>query len=107
MIRRGSFSELDEDIFSRSYLVTLGGLFAVISVFVVSLLDSSQHIEYVIMSVIISLGLICICVGVFFSSQKAKAFAESASKHEVCVVILFLSMPLYWIWTKLRRMTSR
>ncbi len=89
---------LDESIFARSYLVTMGGTFISISSLVFTSWGSDELFGLIILLLLALVGLCCLCIGFFASSKRAIAWAEGSSNHEVCIVLIFLSIPVYFIW---------
>ncbi|PMN74154.1 hypothetical protein BCT27_00825 [Enterovibrio norvegicus] len=71
---------LEESVFSRSYLVTLGGVFISISSFVFTSWGLAELVGLIILLLLALLGLCCLYIGFFASSKRAIAWAM-VSKH--------------------------
>lgn len=97
------FSRFDETIISRSYLVTIGGLFVSLSgCLTLTLIDSIEWGGLAIVLFTFFLGLCCIGIGFFSSSKRATEWADACSKHETSILIIFLAIPVYYVWMKIR-----
>ncbi len=107
MMATAWFSKFDETIFSRSYLVTIGGLCVSLSVLALILIGSIEWVGLTIALLTLSLGLCCIGIGFCSSSKRAIEWADACSKHEASILIMLLAVPLYYAWINIRSLLVR
>lgn len=107
MMAKAWFSKFDETIFSRSYLVTIGGLCVSLSVLALILIGSIEWVGLTISFLTLFLGLCCIGIGFCSSSKRAVEWADACSKHEASILIMFLAIPLYYAWINIRSLLVR
>ncbi|MHB2105810.1 hypothetical protein OC523_006640 [Vibrio vulnificus] len=107
MMAKAWFSKFDETIFSRSYLVTIGGLCVSLPVLALILIGSIEWVGLTIALLTLFLGLCCIGIGFCSSSKRAIEWADACSKHEASILIMFLAIPLYYAWINIRSLLAR
>jgi hypothetical protein len=93
--------ELDQALFSRSYLLTIGFMmFAVASVFGYVAWSEALQLEWwgvVMTCAVILLGASLFAVGIFGSNTKMEGWADAASTHEASIILMVISYPVYLI----------
>ncbi|MGF1692487.1 hypothetical protein [Photobacterium kagoshimensis] len=101
------FSKFDQTLFSRSYLVTIGLLLMSISTLILSALEGIDSTSYILLSLIFTMGLLSLCVGFIVSKSKIDTWADAFSKHEISIIVVVLSVPIYLVMYKGRQALIR
>lgn len=91
--------QLDQILFCRSYLITLGLILFAGSATAAYLAAAGafdvQTWGIVVISAILLLGAALLLLGIFGSNSRMEGLADIASGHEAALVIMLVSYPLY------------
>ncbi len=96
-----------ETTYARAYLATLGGSFVALAAYFwtkqIESLRSWPSLAVVVLVALVLLGAYLVLAAWLASPKRATSLAESASTHEISLVVMLLAAPVYFVLRRLSR----